>query len=57
MDASVSWFVFEFIIIGMNLSILISMAIHKNNQFELDIAISVLIIIVDDARNRNGLLK
>lgn len=55
MVASVSWLVFELDINGINLNILISMDIHKNNQFDLDIAIIVLIISDDIVRVINGL--
>jgi len=53
--ASVSWFVFEFVIIGINLSILISMDIHRKIQFLLDRAIIDLIINIDVVIRRNGL--
>lgn len=55
--ASVSWFDLEFLNIGMNLSILISMDIHRNNQFVLEIAIIVLRNIVIKAIMVNGLLR
>ena len=41
-DASVSWFDFDFIIIGINLSILSSIIIHAIIQFGLNIVITVL---------------
>lgn len=53
--ASVSWFVFEFVIIGINLNMLISMDIHRKIQFLLDRAIIDLIISVDVVIRRNGL--
>jgi len=53
--ASVSWLDLEFVIIGINLSMLISIDIHRNSQFVLDIAIIVLIIKVDVVRIINGL--
>jgi len=53
--ASVSWFVFEFVIMGINLSILISIDIHRKIQFLLDRAIIDLIISVDVVIRRNGL--
>ena len=53
--ASVSWFVLEFVISGINLSMLISIDIHKKIQFVLDIAIIDLIIIVIEDIRRNGL--
>lgn len=55
-DASVSWLVFEFDINGINLNMLISMAIHKNSQLVLDSAMIVLIISEDSVNNINGLL-
>jgi len=54
--ASVSWFCFELMIIGINLNILISIAIHRNNQFVLEITIIDLIIIKVIVKNINGLL-
>ena len=42
-DASVSWFDLDWVIRGINLNILISIAIHKNNQFVLDNAIIELV--------------
>jgi len=53
--ASVSWFVFEFVIIGINLNMLISIDIHRKIQFLLDRAIIELIISVDVVIRRNGL--
>jgi hypothetical protein len=53
--ASVSWFVFEFVIIGINLNMLISIDIHRKIQFLLDRAIIDLIISVDVVIRRNGL--
>lgn len=53
--ASVSWFVFEFVIIGINLNILISIDIHRKIQFLLDRAIIDLIISVEVVIRRNGL--
>lgn len=44
MAASVSWLILESVIIGINLSMLISIAIHRNTQFVLDRAIKDLII-------------
>lgn len=55
MVASVSWFVFEFDIRGINLSMLISIDIHRNIQLVLDIAIIVLIISDVMAREMKGL--
>jgi len=49
MDASVSWLDFEWDISGINLSILISIAIHKKSQFVLASAIMVLISKVNSA--------
>lgn len=43
-DASVSWFIFDLIINGINLSILISSIIHAINQLGLIIVKIVLII-------------
>lgn len=57
MVASVSWFIFEFISNGINLNILISMAIHRNIQLVLDIAMTVLIIRIDKFMSANGLFK
>jgi len=53
--ASVSWLDLEFVIIGINLSILISIDIHRNSQLVLDIAIIVLIIKVEVVSSINGL--
>lgn len=53
--ASVSWFDFELVIRGINLNMLISIAIHRKIQFVLDIAIIVLIISEDTVRRINGL--
>lgn len=53
--ASVSWFVFEFVIMGINLNMLISIDIHRKIQFLLDRAIIDLIISVDVVIRRNGL--
>lgn len=55
MAASVSWLVFELVIIGINLNILISIDIHRNIQLDLDSAIIDLIIKVDEVINMNGL--
>ena len=52
--ASVSWDFFECIIIGINLSKLISKAAHKNSQFALEIAIIVLKIIMEEDKIKNG---
>lgn len=52
--ASVSWDFFECIIIGINLSRLISKATHRNSQFVLEIAISVLKIIMEEDKIKNG---
>jgi hypothetical protein len=57
MAASVSWFDLEFVMRGINLSILISIDIHRNNQFALDNAIIVLMINEDIVRNINGLFE
>jgi len=54
MVASVSWFDFVFLSIGINLNILISIDIHRNNQFVLEIAIIVLRNIVIKAIIVNG---
>lgn len=54
-EASVSWFVFVLFIRGINLSILISIDIHKNIQFVLDAAIIVLMISEDIISSVNGL--
>ena len=43
------------VIRGINLSILISMDIHKNSQLVLDRAIIVLIISDENVRRINGL--
>jgi len=56
-EASVSWFVFDWIIIGINLNMLISMAIHRKIQFVLDIAIIDLVSRVVVVININGLFK
>jgi len=53
--ASVSWFVFEFDMSGINLNILISIDIHKNIQLVLDIAMIVLMINDDMVSVMNGL--
>jgi hypothetical protein len=44
--ASVSWNFLEFIRIGINLNRFSSMAAHKNSQFDADIAIRVLEIMI-----------
>jgi len=54
--ASVSWLDFELVIIGINLSILISIAIHRKIQLELDKAIIDLRIRVDEVIKINGFL-
>lgn len=53
--ASVSWLVLELVIIGINLSMLISIDIHRNIQLDLDSAIIDLIIKVEDVISMNGL--
>lgn len=55
--ASVSWLDFVFDIKGINLNILISIAIHKNIQLVLDRAIIDLIINEDKVRVINGLFR
>ena len=52
--ASVSWKFFVLIISGINLNILISIAIHKKIQLELEIAIIDLRKIVDIHNIKNG---
>ena len=52
--ASVSWDFLEYIKIGINLRRLISRAAHKNSQFDLEIAIKVLISIIEEERIRKG---
>jgi len=54
-DASVSWFSLVFVMSGMNLSILISIDIHKKSQLVLERAIIDLIIKDDSTRRLNGL--
>jgi len=53
-DASVSWFDFVAIIIGMNLNIFTSNMIHALNQFGLIIVNSVLIINIRYIAHKNG---
>jgi len=53
--ASVSWLDFELVIIGINLNILISIAIHRKIQFVLDRAIMDLNTSVEEVNIRNGL--
>lgn len=53
--ASVSWFIFVLIIKGINLNILISMAIHRNIQFVLDKAIIDLRNNIEIINIMNGL--
>lgn len=53
-DASVSWFVFDFIIIGINLNIFNSNMIHAIIQLGLNAVIIVLIINVKYIEYRNG---
>lgn len=55
--ASVSWLVLELVINGMNLSILISIDIHRKSQLVLDIAIIVLISKDKIIRSWNGLFR
>lgn len=53
-DPSASWCFFVDKIIGMNLSRFNSIDAHRNNQLDLEIAMSVLVIKVDDTRIING---
>lgn len=53
-DASVSWFDFDFIIIGINLSMLSSSIIHAIIQFGLNIVIIVLNINIEYIVYING---
>jgi len=53
-DASVSWLELLIIIMGINDKRLSSIPAHRNNQFDLDIAIKVLRIRVDEHRKMNG---
>jgi hypothetical protein len=52
--ASVSWFVLEFVIMGINLSMLISIAIHRKIQFVLDRAMMELIRRMEVVISING---
>jgi hypothetical protein len=49
--ASVSWLLLDMVIIGINLNMLTSIAIHKNSQLVLDIAIIDLVISVEVTKN------
>lgn len=55
--ASVSWKLFVDIINGINLNRFSSREIHKNNQFELERTIIVLITNEDEAKKLNGVIK
>ena len=54
-EASVSWFDLDWVIKGINLNMLISIAIHKKSQLELDKAIIDLVRSVVIAIKLNGL--
>ncbi len=55
MEASVSWLDLDWVIIGIKLSILISIAIHRNSQLELDRAMIDLVSRVVIVNKLNGL--
>lgn len=52
--ASVSWDFLEYMIIGINLNKLISRAAQRNIQLDLEIAISVLITMIEDDKIKKG---
>jgi len=54
-DASVSWFVLELVIRGINLNMLISIDIHRKSQLVLESAMIDLIIKDDKTSRLNGL--
>jgi tRNA uridine 5-carbamoylmethylation protein Kti12 len=53
-DASVSWNLLVYVMIGMNLKRLISSPHHKNIQLDLDSTMSVLVIRVSEVRYIKG---